>query len=151
MRYGSGRIALAGLALVGVALTAEGCTSVRNGLGPRESVCLRALPVARQAVNSQGSYQGIKYFSARSLATLLAERQSTEPSEPPPPELAALKKTSVCLVEYRGTFTTAGVEKGFSHLSGPGTYAVVVIDQATNELIVTIVLHKPPLAFARRL
>jgi hypothetical protein len=149
MRYGT-KLALAGLALFGAAICTGGCTSVRNGLGPRESVCLRALPVAREAVHAQGSYQGVKYFDARSFALLLAKRQSTQPAESPPPELAALMKSSVCLVEYRGTFTTADVEMGFSHFSGAGAYAVVVIKQSTNELVVTIVLPKPPLAFAKR-
>jgi hypothetical protein len=147
MRYGRRRFTLAGLALLGAALLTGGCTSVRNGLGTRESVCLRALPVARTAVNEQGSYQGVKYFDAHSFALLLAKRPT---KEPPPPELSALMKSSVCLVEYRGTFTASGVEKGFSHLTGAGDYAVVVIKQSTNELVVTVVLGKPPLAFSRR-
>jgi hypothetical protein len=148
MTLGTRGVALVALALLGATLT--GCTSVRNGLGPRESVCFRVLPAAQEAVHDQGSFGGLKYLSADSFATLLAKQSGKHPPPSPPPGISALQKSAVCLVEYHGTYTAAAVEKGWSRVSGPGSYAIVVIKQSTGEVIVTVVLHKPPLAFAKR-
>jgi hypothetical protein len=144
MRHATRCLALVALALLGAMLT--GCTSVRNGLGPRESVCFRVLPAAHAAVHDQGSYGGLRYLSAASFATLLAKQAGKHLA--PPPGVGALKKSGVCLVEYHGTFTAASVEKGFSRVTSPGSYAIVVIKQSSGEVIVTVVLHKPPLAFS---
>ena len=63
---GGMRRVLVGAVLL-VAVGAAGCTSARNALGPSESPCFRAIPLARAAVNDKGKFSGVRYVTAQRL------------------------------------------------------------------------------------
>lgn len=143
------RAALAGCTLVGgMALT--GCTSARNVLGPHASSCFRVLPAALLATNGEGVFTGLKYVPADVLLTALRKVPPAGHPAPIPPGLALAKKTSVCLVEFRGAFTVSKVLDGWSPVGAPtGKYAVVAIRQSDSQVLLTAVLVKEPLRFRR--
>ena len=59
------------LVVVTASIVLAGCTTARNALGPAESPCFQALPVAHAAVNDTGHFSGVRYLTATQLTSAL--------------------------------------------------------------------------------
>lgn len=134
----------ASLAVTGTAVA--GCTSARNLLGPKESVCFRALPTARQAVGPGPTFAGVRYFAPGALVTDV-ERAHGHGIRVPD-RLVDDAHRATCLVGYRGHFHLASVKAGWAPLRGPYLYAVVVTDPKTGVVSATVLFHRVPFRLA---
>lgn len=126
--------------LLGVVLA--GCTSDRDTLGTNASQCFEALPVAHDAVHGRGTFAGVRLVSLSSLSDDVHQQHHLS-------ELAGPKVHAVCVVSYRGTFTTKDVEKpvGRAPAGGVGHYAIVIVSQPQGRLVGTVVRLTQPLRF----
>jgi hypothetical protein len=129
---------LRGLAVVlaVIGMTAA-CASPRATLGPDESPCFQALPIATAAVGRQGRLAGVDRVAVNELARVeqrLLPRPTTTATTPAPtvaPRSSrrfAASKPALCLVAFRGKFDPAKFTPGL--LRGPlkgGKYAVVAV------------------------
>jgi hypothetical protein len=147
-RPGARAAVLAGILLPVLTLTS--CTSVRNALGPPESKCFRVLPTAAAAVQGKGAYQGVRYMPPDSLLTSIDRQHPGPLATPVPQALAGAVHTATCLVEYKGSYELSSLTDGWSP-SGATTaaYAVVVVEQSSDQILATVLLRKEPLRFAR--
>jgi hypothetical protein len=120
-----------GLSLV-LSLGLAGCTASRNVLGTADSACFQAIPVAAQAVHHRGKLVGVHRVATDRLHRLL----STVPHHP---------HKAVCVVAYRGSFTSDQVQMAPPGQSG--RYAVIVVSSPGNHVVQSYVLDKLPLSF----
>ena len=125
-----------------VATVLAGCTSARDTLGTNASPCFDALPVAHDAVHGQGTFAGVRLVSLSSLSADVH-------LQPYLSELTKAKVHDVCVVSYRGTFTTDDVKKpvGRPPTGGVGHYAIVIVSKPQGRLVGTVVRLTQPLRF----
>jgi hypothetical protein len=121
-----------------------GCTSPRNALGTNSSPCFRALAVAKSAVHGVGHFDGVRYLS---VSAFLGAIRHAEPASTMPAGLRGTKDP-VCVVNYRGSFSSSRVAKGWP-VGRSGHYAVVAVDAKTDDLLGTLVLRRSPVRFSR--
>ena len=145
------RVAVAAVAVSVIVVTLSACTSPRNALGPSESPCFRAIPVAHAAVNDTGRFAGVRYLSAKDLAAALKVASSFKHRPLKIPPALARTKSAVCAVAYRGRFTESGVAMGWEPSGRPGVLAIVIVRVPSVAVIATIVTGKAPLRLTRLL
>lgn len=121
-----------------------GCTSPRNALGTNSSPCFRALAVAKSAVHGLGRFDGVRYLSA---SAFLGAIRHTEAASSVPAALRGTKDP-VCVVNYRGSYSSSEVVKGWP-VGRIGHYAVVTVDAKSDDLLGTLVLRREPVRFSR--
>ncbi len=136
------------LALVlAIAATATGvasCGAGRNVLGTSTSACFFALPVARQAVEDRGSFDGVRLVNVAKL-TARSDRGLRELLD----MLPIPSPHEVCLVAYTGSYRADQVELPFGPVppSGVGRYAIAVVTIPKPRLLGTFVVQREPLNF----
>lgn len=129
---------------------AAGCTTARNTLGPSESPCFRAIPIARAAVNDKGRFAGVRYLTGREFAIAVRQARALAGASIDIPHALIAAHGPVCAVAYRGSYDSRRVAAGWSPTGRQGELAIVVV-RLTKRLgvLATVVLHKPPLRFSR--
>jgi hypothetical protein len=136
------------LALVlAIAATATGvaaCGAGRNILGTSTSPCFLALPVARQAVEGRGSFDGVRLVNVAML-TARSDRGLRDLLD----TLPIPSSHEVCLVAYTGTYRVDQVELPFGPVppSGVGRYAIAVVTIPKSVLLGTFLVRREPLSF----
>ncbi|HET9093301.1 MAG TPA: hypothetical protein VFN50_12900 [Acidimicrobiales bacterium] len=133
--------------LLGCAVSLGACTSVRNGLGPKDAVCFSSLPAARRAVGAAAHFAGVRYLSTVALVAAMdrTERQHVEP----PAAVRALPRHGTCLVAYRAPFRAGLADRSWEPVPGPHPFAVVVVRQSNHKVLAVVLLAHAPLAFAQ--
>jgi hypothetical protein len=142
-------LAVASAALVVAALGLAACTAPRNGLVPSGGSCFRVLAVAHAAVNDTGRFDGVRYLSPHDLVTALSEMRATPYRRFAIPGVVRRERSAVCVVAYRGSFSTDGVALGWPPGRRHRPLAIVVVRIRDLRVLVTFVLDKPPLGFSR--
>jgi len=136
------------LALVlAIAATATGvgaCGAGRNILGTSTSPCFFALPIARQAVEGRGSFDGVRLVNVAKL-TARSDRGLRELLE----TLPIPSSHQVCLVAYTGSYRADQVELPFGPVppSGTGRYAIAVVTIRKSMLLGTFLVQREPISF----
>jgi hypothetical protein len=133
-----------------VAAGAAGCTSARNALGPSESPCFRAIPLARAAVNDKGKFSGVRYVSARDFTTAIRKAKVETRGRVSLPHALVDVKGPICAVAYRGIYDPNRVAHGWSPTGRSGTLAIVVVRLQKPEVVATVVLRRPPLRLSKQ-
>ncbi|MGO9560119.1 MAG: hypothetical protein ACLPQS_03870 [Acidimicrobiales bacterium] len=128
-----------------VAAILTSCTSVRNGLGTRDSVCFASLPVAELALGGKPTFAGVRYLPPISLIGSLDHE--TRRRLHPPKALLAKPRVGVCLVAYRGRFSSAVTARAWRPEPGPYDFAVVVVRQADDHVLGVVLLPRAPIRF----
>jgi len=116
--------------------SAAGCSSVHESLGTSDSPCYVALPTATAAAGTAGHFDGVRLMKVSSVA--FPRLQSAL-------QQAGIVSGRVCLVAFKGNFTSATV----SHPSGraSGHLAVVVLRYPSGSLVATVLFSKLPTKF----
>lgn len=136
------------LALVlAVAATAAGvgaCGAGRNILGTSTSPCFVALPVAKQAIEGRGLFDGVRLVNVAML-TAPGDRRLRELLD----TLPIPSSHEVCLVAYTGSYRAGQVERPFGPVPSAGVsrYAIAVVTIAKPALLGTFVAQHEPLGF----
>ncbi len=144
-----GRGVLVGLVLLVIAGGVAGCTSARNALGPSESSCFRAIPIARAAVNDRGHFAGVRYLDARDVATAIRKAKALSHGRITLPDALTDVKGPVCAIAYRGQYDPNRVASGWSPSGRAGVLAIVVVRLQKLAVVVTVVLHRSPLRLSK--
>jgi hypothetical protein len=139
----------ASAALLAASAGLSACTAPRNALGPTESSCFRVLAVAHAAVNDTGRFDGVRYLSPRDLTAALREFRKSEHRWFVIPGALLRERSAVCIVAYRGSFSTNGVALGWPPGRKRDSLAIVVVRVRDLHVLVTLVFAKPPLRFGR--
>jgi hypothetical protein len=137
-----------GVVLLTAALagTLAGCTAPRNALGNASSSCFRALAAAPAAVGHEGRFAGVRALSAQQLQLVLRHEAGDKTSLPK----AIVANTSpVCVVEYRGTFHVASLQRPWPPETKPGASVAVVVDAKNDRPLATILLSRPIISLDR--
>jgi hypothetical protein len=117
-----------------VSITA--CGGARNTLGTPSSVCFKALPGAKDAVNQKGRLVGVRKIQAISLQRRLPQN----------PQLAAVPASeSLCVFAFHGKFQASDVPQASAHPTG--TYAVVALTVKNPSVVAAIILDQLPTRF----
>ncbi len=132
-----------------VAVGAAGCTSARNALGPSESPCFRAIPLARAAVNDKGKFSGVRYVSARDFTTAIRKAKVEARGRVNLPHALVDVKGPICAVAYRGVYDPHRVAHGWSPTGRNGTLAIVVVRLQKPDVVATVVLRRSPLRLSK--
>ncbi|MGA8295827.1 MAG: hypothetical protein WB770_02170 [Acidimicrobiales bacterium] len=143
--------ALVATAVLASALGLAGCTSARNALGPSESPCFRAIPLARAAVNDKGRFSGVRYMSAVEFARAIKQAKAFAGSAIKLPDALVDVRGPVCAIAYRGSYDAKRVASGWAPLGEHGTLALVVVRLQKLDVVATVVLSRPPLRLSRLL
>jgi hypothetical protein len=123
------RVLLAAALLV----TACSCAGPRNALNTPASTCFRGLPAAEAAVGGgKARLVGVRRIERGTLVAKV-------------PQAARLQARAVCLVAYRGPFVPGDVPG--ADPPGPGTYALVALDDRSFLPLATFVLDGLPVRF----
>lgn len=135
------------LALVLAAATATGvgaCGAGRNVLGTSTSPCFLALPIARQAVEGRGSFDGVRLVNVARLATRNDRGLNKLLKTLPIPS-----SHEVCLVAYVGSYRPDQVERPFGPvpLADVGRYAIAVVTIPKSVLLGTFLAQREPISF----
>ena len=146
---GAARLVVMAAALLAASAGLSACTAPRNGLGPTGSSCFRVLAVAKAAVNDTGRFDGVRYLSPRDLTAALRGFRRSEHRWFVIPGALRRERSAVCAVAYRGSFSTNGVALGWPSGRKRDPLAIVVVRLRDLHVLVTFVLDKPPLRFAR--
>ncbi|MDE3202734.1 MAG: hypothetical protein KGQ66_00765 [Acidobacteriota bacterium] len=105
------------------------------------SVCFRAIPVGRSAIHAHhASLIGVHRVPVDAVRRHLPPAAQAQ--------LTAENDTSVCVMAFRGDFTSADVE-----LAPPGRsghYALLLVTSRQLKLIASVVLESLPRAFGGR-
>ena len=117
--------------------TLGACSTVHEGLGTSDEPCFSILPKAAQAVGSHGQFEGVRLMkvSAISYRVLIADIRS-----------AGTVSGRVCLVDFSGRFTSAGVMAPEGRPAG--RFAVVVLTYPKGVLVATVLFRRVPVRFA---
>ncbi len=145
---GGMRRVLVGAVLL-VAVGAAGCTSARNALGPSESPCFRAIPLARAAVNDKGKFSGVRYVTARDFNAAIRQAKVAAHGRVNLPVALVEVKGPICAVAYRGTYDPNRVAHGWSPTGKSGTLAIVVVRLQKPDVVATVILRRSPLRLAK--
>ncbi len=122
--------------LVAAALLFTACAGPRNSLNTPASTCFRGLPAAAAAVGGKAELVGVRRVPTHDLVDKVLQAGRVPPGE-------------VCLVAYRGPF--AGGEVAGADPAGPGTYAVVALDDRGSRVLATFVLDQLPVRFRHKI
>jgi hypothetical protein len=123
-------------AALALAILLTACAGPRNALNTSDSSCFRGLPAAAAAVGHKGQLVGVRRAHTRELVGKV-------------PQAARVQPGSVCLIAYRDTFAAGDVPG--ADPPGPGTYAVVVLDDRGSRALATFVLDQLPVRFRHRI
>jgi hypothetical protein len=137
VRVRSGLVLLVGV--LALAAVLSGCTSARSSLGTGDSSCFVDIPTAAAAVHSHGTFIGIHRYSLTAL-------KKSAPHLDQDLTTAHSTAAEMCLAAYKGSYSSAGVEKPIGKANA-GTLAVVAIDAANRHLLGTLVIEHAPLRF----
>lgn len=122
-----------GAAAVGLLLVGPvACAGPRNTLNTATSHCFRSLPLARATVGQQGRLVGVRAVSAATLARRL-------------PQVERLGTQRLCVIAFRGPYAAGSIPR--ADPAGPGTYAVVAVDQRGATVLASAVVDDLPLRF----
>jgi hypothetical protein len=113
-----------------------GCAGPRNALNTGTSHCFRALPSARSTVHDRGHLVGVRSV----LATTLARRL---------PQAAPLDRQRLCVIAFRGPYAAGEIPR--ADPPGPGTYAIVAVDNDGATVLASFVVSDLPIRFRHRL
>jgi hypothetical protein len=113
-----------------------GCGGPRNVLNTASSHCFRALPSARATVGDHGRLVGVRSVLADRLARTL-------------PQAAPLDRRRLCVIAFRGPYRAGEIP--LADPPGPGTYAVVAVDNDGQTVLASFVVSDLPLRFRHRL
>jgi hypothetical protein len=144
-----GRGVLVGLVLLVTAGGVAGCTTARNALGPSESPCFRAIPIARAAVNDKGRFAGVRYLDAPALSAAIKKAKLLTHGRVTLPDALTDVIGPVCAIAYRGFYDPSRVASGWSPRGRPGMLAIVVVRLQKLAVVVTVVLRRSPLRLAK--
>jgi hypothetical protein len=125
------------------------CTSARNALGPSESPCFRAIPLARAAVNDKGTFAGVRYLDTRQVATALRRAEKFARGRVALPKMLTTAKGPICAVAYRGLYDPHRVASGWSPTGRSGRLAIVIVRLQKLSVVATVVLHHSPLKLSK--
>jgi hypothetical protein len=139
-----GRLLALVLAIAATATGVGACGAGRNILGTSTSPCFPALPVAKQAVEGRGSFDGVRLVNVATL-TARRDRGLRELLD----MLPIPSSHQVCLVAYTGSYRADQVELPFGPVppSGVGRYAIAVVTIPKSVLLGTFVVQREPLSF----
>ena len=128
---------LAAVLALGLGSALAGCSTVHESLGTSDAPCYVALPTATKAAGKSAHFDGVRLLKVNSLRS---SRLSAVLKG------AGVDSGRVCLVAFKGTFTSASV----SHPSGraSGHLAVVVLRYPDGKLVSTVVFRRLPTRFA---
>jgi hypothetical protein len=144
-----GRATTAAIVLLMSATVAgtAGCASVRSGLGTSSSVCFRAIPVGKTAVQAKSStFVGVRSASEKDIEKfgsthdlLVAEMIKRNGG----------KLKGLCLIAFHGSFDPTSVHELLGPVPPVGhrAYAVVVVSEPSNKLLATLIRSKEPISF----
>lgn len=138
-------VALAGV--LALAISAAGCTSVRNGLGTRAGLCFAALPPARALVGPGPVLAGVRYLDPAVLRTSL--EAVTHAPVTLPDELADAARTGACLVAYDGRFGAGLLRSAWLPEPGRVGAVVVVVRQSDDVVLGVVGFRRLPLRLAK--
>jgi hypothetical protein len=146
---GRARAVLVGAAFLLAASGVAGCTSARNALGPSESPCFRAIPIARAAVNNKGRFSGVRYVDAREFASAIRTAKELARGKIAIPDALTDASGPVCVIAYRGEYDPNRVASGWSPTGRVGSLAIVVVRLEKLNVIATVVLRRAPLRLSK--
>jgi hypothetical protein len=135
------------LAALVLALLGASCATRSSGIGAPESPCFRSLAAASAAVHATGRFAGVRYLTSHQLAVALRNGSKAPPAMLPP-ELVR-DRDRVCVVAYRGEYGPSHVSVPWPPTVASARLAVVVVRQRNSAVVVTILLEKEPVGFAR--
>lgn len=147
----AGRGALRALTLaaaLGAGVVLAGCASAPKAVvGPKPvDVCYRAVVVARSAVHRAGRLVTVAHTDAPALLrTVRASERAA------PPARLAHMHGHVCLVAWKGDFTARDVVAPWLLGRPPTRYAVVVVGDAGNKALATMLVGTRPARLAAQL
>lgn len=125
------------VALLCAPIALGGCTAARNTLGPRVGTCFHALPVAAAAVHHRGKFAGVRLLSAGDLRDRHRLGELVQGTQ----------RSSLCVVGFRGSFTSAQVTDPVgTTVRAQRPFAVVVVSSAGDHLLGVVLLRRPPFA-----
>ncbi len=136
------------LALGLLVLGGAGCTSVRNGLGPRVGICFNALPAARRVVGRSPHFDGVRYVTPRMVAIALARELHRFPPEVPDAFSDVFRRPE-CLVAFRGAPVRPLRQQVWRPEGGQPRFTIVVVHQANQQVLGVVLLPRLPLSFAQ--
>jgi hypothetical protein len=113
-----------------------GCGGPRNVLNTASSHCFRALPPARATVGDHGRLVGVRSVLATRLARNL-------------PQAAPLDSRRLCVIAFRGPYVAGQIP--LADPPGPGTYAIVAVDNDGETVLASFIVSDLPLRFRHRL
>jgi hypothetical protein len=117
-------------------LSITACGGARNTLGTPSSVCFKALPGAKDAVNQKGSLVGVRKIQALKLQRHLPQNH----------QLALIPSgESLCVFAFHGKYQPSDVPQAAPH--PPGSYAVVALTVKNPNVVAAIVLDQLPTRF----
>jgi hypothetical protein len=137
------RVVAGGLASLALALGA--CTSVKVGLGTRDSVCFSSLPEANRVVGVHAKFAGVRYLSSARL--LSSMKHVREHHLVPPDSLIDMGRRGACVFGYRGDFRSDEFPHAWFPELGPYRFAVVVVRQDDQKVVGVVLLRRPPVQF----
>jgi hypothetical protein len=133
-------VAVCWLALTPLALGA--CTSLKAGLGTRDSVCFSSLPEAYAVVGPHARFAGVRYLSPINMLSAL--RHPGRPMLVPPDAFTDVGRHGACLIGYRGAVSAGAEARARRPLPGPYAFAIVVVRQADHRVLGVVLLPNPP-------
>jgi hypothetical protein len=141
MRSTTRRPGLAAATAVLVGLSMTGCSTSPGVSNGSVSVCFRAIPVGRGALNDP---------SAKLIGVHRVPVDKVRSHLPPSAEseLAAEDDTAVCAMAFRGSFAAGQVES--APAGQAGDYALVLVSSKELHLVAALVLEHLPKAFGGR-
>jgi hypothetical protein len=133
------RVALVVVA-VAAGLLIAGCASPRDALGPSESPCYQAIPVARHVAGTKAVLAGVRYLTLPRLEHGVAHGHPalTATINLPP----SSDRSAACVIGFRGHFSSSLDD----HAAGPttGEYLLVVVGlRDLRELGALVLSHEP--------
>ncbi len=139
-----GRLLALVLAIAATATGVGACGAGRNILGTSTSPCFFALPIAEQAVEGRGSFDGVRLINVARLTARSDHGLRALLDMLPIP-----RSHEVCLVAYIGSYRPDQVELPFGPVppSGVGRYAIAVVTIPKSMLLGTFVVQREPLSF----
>ena len=138
---------LTAAALALVVVLPAGCTSVKNGLGPRESICFSVIPTARAEVGKGPYFAGVRYVGPTTIVRAI-ERVHHHKVMPPSPLLGRDAHHADCMVAFRShRFRGRLMAHAWRPGEGPYHFVIVVVRLRTHRILAVIVLHKAPIGF----
>jgi hypothetical protein len=133
------------LTAAGLTAAAAGCGGATNALSVSASVCFRALPVARHAVEDRGTLDGVRLIDVVKIS-----KEVDRKLRRPRPSLGVAIQNSgedqLCAFAFRGGFLSSEV---VGHLTNAkGEFALVLVGAKHLKLIASVVLSQLPQRFS---